>query len=56
MVITAVSYDKLAMKVFNTGSYGEALVMRSASSPLVGGANRHDDGLPPLVGKTKKRW
>jgi hypothetical protein len=55
MVITAVLYDKLAVKVSNTGSYGETAVMRSTSSPLVGGANRHDDGLPLLVGKMK-RW
>jgi hypothetical protein len=43
MVITTVSYNKLAMKnVFTTGSYGELTVMRSTSSlsvPVVG-ANR----------------
>jgi hypothetical protein len=38
MVITIVSYDKLVVKkVFNTGSYDKAVVMRSTSSPLVGG-------------------
>jgi hypothetical protein len=37
MVITAVSYNKLAVKnVFTAGSYGEAVVIRSTSSPPVG--------------------
>jgi hypothetical protein len=41
MVITVVSFNKLAVKnIFTTGSYGEAAVMRSTSSPTVGGANR----------------
>jgi hypothetical protein len=41
MVITAVSYNKLTVKnIFTAGSYGEMTVMRSTSSPSVGGANR----------------
>jgi len=41
MVITAISYNKLVVKnVFTAGSYGEAAVMRSTSSPPVGGANQ----------------
>jgi hypothetical protein len=41
MVIMAVSYNKLTVKnIFTAGSYGEAAVMRSTSSPLVGCANR----------------
>jgi hypothetical protein len=41
MVITTVSYNKLAVKtVFAAGSYGEQAVMRSTSSPPVGGANQ----------------
>jgi hypothetical protein len=41
--------------VFTAGSYGEAVEMRSTSSPPAGGANRCDDGLSPSVGK-KRRW
>jgi hypothetical protein len=41
MVITVVSYNKLAVKnVFTASSYGEAVVMRSTSSLLVGGGYR----------------
>jgi hypothetical protein len=41
MVITAISYNKLAVKnIVTAGSYGEAAVMRSTSSPPIGGANR----------------
>jgi len=40
MVITAISYNKLAVKnVFIAGSYGEPVVVRSTSSPPVHGAN-----------------
>jgi hypothetical protein len=41
IVTIAVSYNKPAVKnVFTTGSYGEAVVIRSTSSSPVGGANR----------------
>jgi hypothetical protein len=56
MVITAVSYNKLAVKnVLTAGSYYELAVMRSTSSLLVGVQTDCDDRLSPPVGKTKRR-